>query len=331
MVEQPSLPFGSQLLLALRIANELVSDSEATLGERIQRRILASLKAWDLYAGGVVLGLAADDAASGGKIPTWLETITANDLHTVEKRLLLLRQSISNPEKAVGICRELDDMLRDKLAEIRSTADQLQPEYQEQLAAAHNSVYSALDQAQALDRIEGAVLAAEQSASQAADAAKNAVTASGTAGESRLSREYKKYANAEAATAHWFRIATIALIVVGIGMTVLLPHASEATLPDVTYRLAILAAVFGLAGYLSRQAHNHRVTAAWANTIRVQLETFDAFVDPLQDEAAKVRLRSEFATRVFGPNPSAGEEGGVTISSDLVKEAVAAVTKVAAK
>lgn len=150
-------------------------------------------------------------------------------------------------------------------------------------------------------------------------------------GWSTPSRPLKDYGENEAKAARLFRIATITLIAVGIGMTLLLPHPATSTVPDVAYRLAILGGVFGLAAYLSRQAHNHRTISVWANTIRVQLETFDAFLDPVTDEAVKDRLRADFATRVFGPNPAAGEEGGVTLSSDLVKEAVAALAKTSTK
>ncbi|RKO26120.1 hypothetical protein D7Z96_05070 [Pseudarthrobacter phenanthrenivorans] len=65
-------------------------------------------------------------------------------------------------------------------------------------------------------------------------------------------------------------------------------------------RAILLAGAFGLAGYLARQAHQHRSMANWAGSMAVQLKTFDTYLAAIDSSETKDELRMAFAARAFG-------------------------------
>lgn len=157
-------------------------------------------------------------------------------------------------------------------------------------------------------------------ADRAEEAQKNAEKAAGEAATDTLTKHYDAYAKTQAASATNFRNATIAIVTAAI----VLPLAFHALLPgsgnitDAIGPLVAAAGLFGLAGYFARQAHLHRTLATWAESIKIQLLTFEGFVSPVQSGATTDELRAAFANRVFGPQPKLKGEVGVTASSPII-------------
>ncbi|QXQ11485.1 hypothetical protein [Paeniglutamicibacter sp. Y32M11] len=75
------------------------------------------------------------------------------------------------------------------------------------------------------------------------------------------------------------------------------------SLPDLAWRLAVVTGLLGIAAYMGRQAVQHRALSTWADSISVQLRTFDSYIGLVGDVGQKDTLRVEFAKRVFGPQP----------------------------
>lgn len=148
---------------------------------------------------------------------------------------------------------------------------------------------------------------AKQAAAEAETAKDNAKQASSATSEVAMAGEFAKFGVQESKQATTYRAATISLIVVGILVSIALHSLATASVAEAIYKLAILGAIFGLAGYLGRQAGHHRDLAVWARTINVQLQTFEAFLDPIGDEANRDHARLAFASRVFGAVPQSKE------------------------
>ncbi|MEV8150434.1 hypothetical protein AB0O52_20105 [Arthrobacter sp. NPDC080073] len=176
-----------------------------------------------------------------------------------------------------------------------------------------------------LKRLEKATSTAEESASRASQAA-------GTAGESAMSAHFDSLATKEARTANWFRGSTIGAMLSGgvlaawlllgpeVGVKALAIDAGDYV--HLAQRVIATGAIFALAGYLAKQAHQHRTTANWARALAVQLQTFDAFMDPVQSDGAKDQLRIAFASHVFGEPPKTKTEPASSGSFSVVEKAL---------
>jgi hypothetical protein len=155
-------------------------------------------------------------------------------------------------------------------------------------------------------------------------------TAAGTAGGTVLFTHYDEFATAERTSASLFRRWTIGAVVVGgiAASASLVAPASD--YPQLIQRLIVTAAIFGLAGYFARQAHQHRSLSNWASTLAVQLKTFEAFVSPVETAEARDRIRSTFASRAFGDHPAMKGEPTVTPSAAAMDTAVGWAAKLTA-
>ncbi|MFJ4168527.1 hypothetical protein ACIPY3_03345 [Paenarthrobacter sp. NPDC089714] len=145
---------------------------------------------------------------------------------------------------------------------------------------------------------------------QALDALKQSA---GEYGDLQLEKYFRGLADSQTTTANAFRGWTITLIVLGALCALLFLLApsdwfSAATDLDRVVRMVqkgiFVAGVFGLAAYLGRQSQHHRSQAHWADSLAVQLRTFDAFLAPVVNPEVRDDLRKTFGARAFGEHPA---------------------------
>lgn len=155
--------------------------------------------------------------------------------------------------------------------------------------------------------------------------------AAGVVGETRLAAHFAAYARRERRSADLLRVSSIAaaLLITAVAGVLLLDGKTDSlTTSQQLAHLAVALPLAALAAYFGRESGRHRTSSKWADELEIQLLTFDAFCEPLDDDA-KTRLRSEFGRRVFlsnGPGASASEEIGpstTTAAADLLEQAIA--------
>jgi hypothetical protein len=177
----------------------------------------------------------------------------------------------------------------------------------------------------AVDRISTAADESEKGAKAIAQAA-------GKTGDEVMSSFYAKLAKTEADDANKFRRFTVGFAVAGGALAlifVLLPtgifpqlDAGANDYVRLIQKTVLIAGVFGIAGYFARQAHQHRSMANWAESLSVQLQTFDAYVLAVVSDDVKDELRKNFAARAFGDHPAMKGEPTVTPSAAAMDTAV---------
>lgn len=182
---------------------------------------------------------------------------------------------------------------------------------------------------QAVDRLEEQ----EREGSQALKALKRA---SGSYGDEVMSSFYAEMSEEETKNANRFRTWTVRFTLVGgaaalaflfLPPDLLYPVFSDADRYIRLVQKAIfVAGVFGIAAYMSRQAHQHRALANWSRSLAVQLKTFDAYVAAVDSPDTRDDLRKSFATRVFGNHPATKGDPQTTDTSTL-DAAVGVVSK----
>jgi hypothetical protein len=154
--------------------------------------------------------------------------------------------------------------------------------------------------------------------------------AAGVVGETRLAAHFAAYARRERRIANVLRVSSIAaalLITMVAGVLLLNGRTDSLTTAQELAHIAVALPLAALAAYFGRESARHRTSSKWADELEIQLLTFDAFCEPL-DDAARTRLRSEFGRRVFltnGPGTSVSEEVGpstMTAATDLLEQAM---------
>lgn len=181
----------------------------------------------------------------------------------------------------------------------------------------------------------------EQARTAAETATRSATAASEAAGltaDAGMATHFETLGQNHEEDANQFRIATLSVMGLG-GLVAALfligPSFGWSAFniaPDdyvhLAQRILLLAGVFGLAGYLGRQAHNHRTMSNWALSLAAQLKTFDAYNSAIDDDGVKNDVRRQFATRVFGNQP--GLKGETTSPDDetIVNKAADLVAKI---
>lgn len=164
------------------------------------------------------------------------------------------------------------------------------------------------------NRAQDAVHAAENSATAATTAADATKAAAGIAGDATMSSFYAKMAAKETETADKFRRLTAGFSYAAVATAAIFVLLPSGLLPSLDLALndyarllqkaVFVAAIFGLAGYFARQAHQHRSMANWSGSLAVQLQTFDAYLASIDNPGVKDELRKTFAARVFGDHPA---------------------------
>jgi hypothetical protein len=308
----------SRLSTKYQLAAQFLSRTGSYSTPEMRERALISIGAWVAFIGNVDLELAWRDLEerTAEQLPP---LIAEEETGSLDLMLEDAQDNLaSEPEQALRHLANLDAKLSSKLSEVHSRfsgAGHMEL-YNELVSGVVTPIQHQLKTAYLMDK-----------GREASQTVEHINRASGQAGESRLAKEYSDYGQREGRTAMWFRTATVTLVVAGIGLAIVLPQSEPQSIPQAIYRLAILGAVFGLAGYLGRQAHQHRSISVWASSISIQLLTFDAFLDPIGEVEVRNQLRAEFAGRVFGPSPKLKGEPGVTMGPELADRLLAAVSK----
>lgn len=187
-------------------------------------------------------------------------------------------------------------------------------------------VVARLEQMELSHRLRVATRLAEAAAQGAQKAADDARNAAGFASTKELTKQFNQLATRESTSAKRFRLWTIVTIIAAVALSYFLRPADDASTGEALFRIALLAGVLGLATYLGRQAAHHRNLSTWAATIKVQLLTFDGYVDPVREETLRDQMRVAFAARVFGSAPESKDEPSPTLASP-VAELVAQIAR----
>lgn len=291
----------------LRYASE---GARARLGSSLQ--LLGRMLRLRNHLGGPAVG-----RAGGGIVPTFLRPPTLHLILQVLDRI----GGLSTTDEILAISSRLDERVREALGELDREAEEW-------------AVWSDADfhELQYFARQLHDLLTAMEFGDEARDSARrmrvaadeaNAVLvatkkSAGLVGDIGLADKYAGLATTESQSANGYRWGTIILVVAGVVIAGLTLADVDPTLPQVIQRLTVLASVFGLAGYLARQSHHHRVVATWSQSISVQLLTLDAYLAPLDSKEKQDDLRIAFASRVFGAGPKMGQESGPVFSPDLM-------------
>lgn len=159
--------------------------------------------------------------------------------------------------------------------------------------------------------------------------------------ESELAKHYDKYSVDQAKSANRFRKWTIAIASLGglvaaflllgpaIGLEAL--SIAQDDYVHLVQRIVVTVGIFGLAGYLARQAHQHRSLANWSGSLAVQLRTFEGFVAPVTSDDTQNEIRRVFAERAFGAHPAMKGEPDSGQSMTVIEKAMEIAGKTAGK
>ncbi len=130
------------------------------------------------------------------------------------------------------------------------------------------------------------------------------------AAQAVLAEKFETIALAEKRLASTFRLTAVATVLF-IPLLIVVSSTYVDNWQDRSVlALGISVPFFAVAGYLTREASQHRRVARWASTIDVQLRTLEGFIKVLTTDELRDKLLSEFGTRVFGPMPDPTSSGG---------------------
>ena len=151
--------------------------------------------------------------------------------------------------------------------------------------------------------IEASAVEASTAAAAATSYAEHSKVASGVAGARGMAGYFQSYGTSEAKAANAWRIATVvALIAIAAYAILHVPQIEALSASQAAARLAVSLPLIAGAGYCARESTHHRNAARWASTLGVQLQTIDAYCDPLPQDQQDA-LRAEFGRRVFSGLP----------------------------
>ncbi len=129
--------------------------------------------------------------------------------------------------------------------------------------------------------------------------------------ESILTKHFGDYKTNQSTTFVWYFVSGLALVVsgaiFGLFQSIDLfgtwqPRPTNSP-TDIAWKIVITSSLVGLGSYLLRQASVHRRLVVWAESIGIQLKTFDAYVGLVDLPEQRSQLHAEFAKRIFGPEP----------------------------
>lgn len=147
---------------------------------------------------------------------------------------------------------------------------------------------------------------ATEAADQATGAANTARRAAGEAGEAELGQFYGAFGQSQIEASKLYRFLTIAsagLAAVVASIFFFIYENDQFEVQGVVYRAAVLVGIAGLSTYFGRLAGQHRRLGNWALTIEVQLKSFEAFLAPMTEPAARDALYADFCRRALGAPP----------------------------
>jgi hypothetical protein len=176
-----------------------------------------------------------------------------------------------------------------------------------------------------LEAAEEQRLQAREAVRSAEESASSARQAAGTAGEASLASWFRSYARSEH-TASWaFRAVAFLGLAGTAGLAYWFFLESEErklAVSSLVLRSAMVLAVAAFSTYSIRLAGQHRNQGNWAKSIAVQLNSFAAFLEPVESPAVRDAIYEQFANRVLGAPPdskSASAEATVQVTAhDLI-------------
>lgn len=152
------------------------------------------------------------------------------------------------------------------------------------------------------------------------DSAAKAKDAAGIIGTASLATYFGNYGDREARSANAFRISALGGFVAAVVFALVFGNGTAGTLVSfdnewtaLAFKAAGAVGIGGIAAYLARQSGQHRRMANWARSMEVQLQSFPAFIEPLE-YAQQADMYSLLARRVLTAPP---EKSG-TSSEDSV-------------
>lgn len=185
-----------------------------------------------------------------------------------------------------------------------------------------------------------AMTRATQAAEELERDAESVARIAGRAGDDRMSSFYADMAQREKESADKFRVLTVGFAMAAGAAALLFVFLPAGIFQDLGgsshevvhafQKTIFVAGVFGIAGYFARQAHQHRAMTNWADSLSVQLQTFDAYLASIDNAEVKDELRKSFAARAFGDHPAMKGEPTVTPSAAAMDTAVEWAAKLTA-
>lgn len=251
----------------------------------------------------------------------------------------LLYEVNNHPDEAQGsVVERMTEMLLHVCNRVKNSADRYlgqyyrehgelpQPNRIQEVETIIRALIQKVEISQREDSMSELFEQATKAAERAVEARDTIQVTAASVSESELAEHYSKFAEGEAKKAEWFRGFTIGLIIAGIMLAwLLLNNGTEPK--DIVFRVTIIAAVFGLAGYLARQSSHHRRLAVWGDTIAVQLHTFEGYLSPINNDDMQHQLRLTFAARVFASPPESKTESSDSVPADWMASTLALLTR----
>lgn len=142
--------------------------------------------------------------------------------------------------------------------------------------------------------------------------------------QGRLASQFETLGNRDRTTSTRFRLLSFTLLIAGAVVGVLLGAFGGNDWEDAVTHVAVVGSILGASAYAARLASVHRGTADWAESIKVQLETFQDFLGVIKDDETRHRVYEDFGRRVLGPPPIHGEEPSSLPSAQLLELLAAA-------
>ena len=142
--------------------------------------------------------------------------------------------------------------------------------------------------------------------------------------QGKLATQFQTLSSRDRTTSSRFRGLSFALLVIAAVTGVLLGAFGGNDWQATITNLAVVGSLLGASAYAARLASVHRGTADWAESIKVQLETFQDFLGVIKDEGTRHRVYEDFGRRVLGPPPVNGEEPSSLPAAQLLELLAAA-------
>ncbi len=141
-----------------------------------------------------------------------------------------------------------------------------------------------------------------------------------------LAKNQSEYARTQRNIAWALRAVTVILVLgaAWAGYKVNAESDGPLSTVDAIHQFAIVAVILGLAGYVGKQGSQHMAVSIWAQTLSVQLLTFDSFLADVGTEETRDEMRKQFALRAFGSSP---ETGGDQSDVSWVPQILAAIAE----
>lgn len=259
--------------------------------------------------------LRAELSAKSGDLSVRL--LTWSQKYAAELRTFMRRFSVANPEwKRDTVTYLADSPVAEPFMMLDRRLHTLVPR-----------IESELDNLALRDRAERLVEQTQRALEKATAASDKATDAAGLTGNASLSTHFAKYAGGERWAANTFRVLTVGAVAGGLTGVLATGPLDPGDWAGITYRIAIAAAAAGLAAYFGRQAGQHRRMYNWAKSMEVQLQSFPAFIDSVEDEDRSAIYRT-FSRRVLSAPPEkTGESNEDSVGAAQLLDLITALTK----